>query len=384
VGERVVILGEFPVRKADAGGRPVLDTTGVPDTSFKVRFPANTPYLMQGVDCLGRTLNTDMTWQSLRAGEVKTCNGCHVHGKPGLPFAGTAAARPGFRPAALGEGTVPLLAGGRGASVQVEQKPGWGVQYEWGRDVFPILQRRCVSCHAGASAAAGLVLDAPGTGDGSTYYRLVVDRSQRHVPADRKYPQPIRKPQLTKYVRMLTARGSLLYWKALNQRVDGRTDDQYGPSSPKGWEDVDFGPSHPTGITAEELAVLARWLETGTAAEAGALIDTTPPALTLAARAEGQAVTALLVGTADVGSGIEPGSLEVCVLGADGRCAQTLTARAEAAGVTTVALPRPLTDAGAEVRARVRDRAGNVTEVRRTVAWLLTTVRPAASVAAWP
>ena len=79
-GERVVILGEFGVRNLDDAG-PLLDPSGNPDTSFLVRFPANTPYLMQGIDCDGHTLNTDQSWQSLRPGEMKTCGGCHVHSK---------------------------------------------------------------------------------------------------------------------------------------------------------------------------------------------------------------------------------------------------------------------------------------------------------------
>lgn len=72
-GERIAILGEFSVINRDANGARIIDPSGHPDTSFLVRFPANTPYLMQGIDCDGRTLNTDQTWQHLRPGEKKTC-----------------------------------------------------------------------------------------------------------------------------------------------------------------------------------------------------------------------------------------------------------------------------------------------------------------------
>ncbi|SEN62019.1 hypothetical protein, partial [Nitrosomonas marina] len=78
-GERVSILGEFPVLNRHADGSRAIDASDHPDTSFLVRMPANMAYLMQGIDCDGRTLNTDQTWQSLRPGEQKTCNGCHVH-----------------------------------------------------------------------------------------------------------------------------------------------------------------------------------------------------------------------------------------------------------------------------------------------------------------
>lgn len=372
VGERVVVLGEFPVRKFDGNGRPIRDPSGVPDTSFKVRFPADTPYLMQAIDCQGRTLNTDQTWQHLRSGEVKTCNGCHVHGKEGLPFSTTAAARPAYRPVRLGEGRVPLLMGGTGASVEVVEQSGYGLQFEFERDIFPILQRRCASCHSGTTAASGLVLDIPGTGPGSTYDRLVLDGEQRLVPPGKRYSHPIQKPQLTKYTRALNARGSLLYWKAANQRTDGRTDSQYTARSRPGWEDVDFGPPHPTTIAGEELAVLSRWLDTGAAAEAGFLLDTTPPVLRLTAGVRDGAIRTLYVGTGDVVSGVDPASLEVCIMKGAG-CIKRFAPRAAPHGVVTVALPEPLgeTDGGVEIRARVRDRAGNSTELQYTVRWLL-------------
>jgi hypothetical protein len=371
VGERVVVLGEFAVRKHDSSGRAVRDPTGAPDTSFKVRFPANVPYLMQGIDCQGRTLNTDQTWQHLRPGEVKTCNGCHVHGKAGLPFEKTAASHPDYRAVRLGEGTVPLLMGGSGVSVEVAHKPGYGLQFEYERDVFPLFQRRCASCHSGGTAAAGLILDLPGTGRGSTYDRLVHDRSQQFVPPARRYPHEIRKPQLTKYVRALTARGSLLYWKAANQRTDGRTDRTYTSLSARGWEDVDFGSPHPTTMTREELGVLARWLDTGAAARPGFLLDTTPPTLHVAAAAERGGVATLHLGTADVVSGLDRNSLEVCIVRAGSECGPNLASRADPHGIVSIMLPEPITDPDVEVRASVRDLAGNRTELRRTIAWLL-------------
>ena len=369
VGERVVILGEISVRKVEPGARQ--------DTSFKVRFPASTPYLMQGIDCLGRTLNTDQTWRHLKPGEVKTCNGCHVHGKNGLPFARSVAASPTYRALRLGEGTVPLLTGTTSSGAEVSRRPGYGLQFEYIRDVFPILQQRCASCHSGAGAMAGLHLDRPGTGPGSTYDRLVLDGGQKFVPAGRRYPHAIRKPQLTKYVRALTARGSLLYWKAANQRTDGRTDRTYTALSGPGREDVDFGPAHPTAMTPDELGILSRWLDTGAAAEAGFLLDTTPPALHLAGVGDGSSLSTLHVGTVDVASGIRAESLEVCVAGRDGRCGPNLAPRAEPHGVVAIQLFPVLSDPDLEIRARVRDQAGNLTEERRTVRWLLEVARTA-------
>jgi hypothetical protein len=371
VGERVVVLGEFPVRKFDAAGRPVQDPTGAPDTSFKVRFPANTPYLMQGIDCLGRTLNTDQTWQHLRPGEVKTCNGCHVHGKEGLPFRETAAADAAYRAVRLGEGSVPLLMGGAPRALDTNRVLGYGIQFEYERDVFPILIRRCASCHSGAGAAAGLVLNIPGTGPGSTYDRLVLDNAQRFVPPGSRYRHPIHKPQLTKYARALNARGSLLYWKAANERTDGRSDRSFTAASGPGWEDVDFGPAHPTDITREELATVSRWLDTGAAAGAGTLMDTTPPVLDLAAQVENGLITGFHLGTVDVTSGIDPATLRVCVAEGPGDCGPNLAPRAKPHGVVFLPLTKPLGDSEIEIRAQVSDRAGNQTEVRRTARWLM-------------
>src|SRR5262249_53031939 len=133
-GERVVILGEFPVRTRDARGAVRMDPSGNPDTSFLVRFPADIPYLMQGIDCEGRTLNTDQTWQSLRPGETKTCGGCHVHSAAAtkLPYDTSFAAKdPTNNTAILGNGKIPLLAGGSGAGVQKREVDGYGYMIEF-------------------------------------------------------------------------------------------------------------------------------------------------------------------------------------------------------------------------------------------------------------
>lgn len=296
-------------------------------------------------------------------------------------FARTAAADPAYRAVRLGEGTVPLLSGGTPPAVEVTHRPGYGLQFEYLRDIFPILQRRCASCHSGAGAAAGLPLDLPGTGPGSTHDRLVLDGGQRFVPAERRYPHPIHKPQITRYVRALNARGSPLYWKAANHRTDARTDRTYTALSGPGWEDVDFGPAHPTSITPEELGILSRWLDTGAAAASGFLLDTTPPALQLAGAADGSSLTTLHFGTVDVASGVRPESLEVCIAPRDSACGPNIAPHAEPHAVVVIRLSPTLGDPDLEIRARIRDHAGNETEERRTVRWLLDAARTAAG---WP
>jgi len=373
-GERVVILGEIPVRNF-RDGSPVMDERGMPDTSFRVRFPANTPYLMQGIDCRGRTLNTDQTWQHLRPGEEKTCGGCHVHSEPALDFETTFAAEDGYAVTTMGEGIVQLLEGGEGTEVRTREVEGYGMQVQLERDVMPIFERRCVSCHGGGDAAAGLQLDLPlETEECSTWYRLVRDRGQQCVPEELRYhgshDTRLRRPQLTKYVRFMNSRGSLLYWKAANERTDNRTDDMYGPDDGD-WHDVDFGVDHPTDITEEELGILARWIDTGASAGADYLTDTLPPTLNLVADVEDGAVATLRVGTADIPSGVDVGSLEVCLLDDAGECGDDLAGDAEPHGVTVVTMPAALEDPDRVVRATVRDVAGNETVVERTVGYLL-------------
>ena len=381
VGERVAILGEFPVRKANG----TKDWLGDPDTSFRVRFPADTPYLMQGIDCEGRTLNTDQTWQSLRAGEAKTCNGCHVHSAAAtkLPYETTLAAMdPKGNTTLLGAGKVPLLAGGSGATVMKREVDSFGYMIEFDTDIMPIFQSRCVSCHSGAAAQAGLRLDiardwakVQTNTDDSTYTRLALDTAQTYVPANLRYSgshgNALGKPQVSKYVRMLNSRGSLLYWKAKNQRMDNRTDSSRS-------DDVDFGSAHPTDITPDELATLARWIETGTGWGPDFKQDNLFPTLHLVGVAAGQTLTALKVGTADTGSGIDPASLTVCVAPAGAPCGPNLAGKAEVAGVSTIQLASPLADLDAEVVATVKDLAGNVREARKTVRFLLALPPPPA------
>lgn len=359
-GHRLVVLSEIPVRKDG-----LADPLGMPDTSFRARVPADVGLLLQAIDCDGRSLNTSQTPISVRPGEQLACTGCHQRSAPGLPFSDAAAAAADYTPVTAA-GTVQLLTG----EDETMELDGWGVTFSFERDVMPIFERRCVSCHAGADADAGLVLDAPGTEPGSTWWRLVADGRQDYVPGERLAPSPssttrVRPPQLTRYVRFMSARGSLLYWKAANRRTDGRSDDQFGPDAASAFIDVDFGPDHATDITADELGVLARWIDTGAGAGASLADDTTTPTLSVAVTDASSDARTLVVGTTDVGTGIDPSTLEVCMIAEAGAC--TTLAAPPAAVAGTVEIPLHEQDDGAELRITVADRAGNQTRVTRTV-----------------
>lgn len=378
-GERVVILGEIAVRNT-RGGVPLVDPSGFPDTSFLVRFPANVPYLMQGIDCDGRTLNTDQSWQSLRPGELKTCGGCHVHSKPSrVQFEETYAALPEYPVIGLGEGTVPLLAGAGDDGPAVREVEGYALQIDFARDIMPIFEARCNECHASAAPAGGLALDVAGVETGSTWFCLVADRGQSCVPEGQRMATTngttFRRPQLTRYLRAFNALGSPLYWKAAGLRTDGNTDDTFDDSSAPDDRDLDFGAPHTTTITPEELGLLSRWIDIGAPGGPEELTDTQRPTLTLAALYEGDAITALRVGSVDIPSGIDPDSLVVCIVDDTGACA-TMLAEGGALPHDVLEIEVALDDPDDEVLARVRDVAGNETEVRRTVRWLLDSPLP--------
>ena len=195
-----------------------------------MRLPCDVPYLMAGIDDEGRVIKRDQVPQSLRPGEKRVCTGCHLHSRPGRPYEDSLA---------FAARAVPLL----------ESQP----VPEYERDIRPIFERRCLTCH---------VEDVPLM----NYNHLVWDPSQRQVQEDRRievrdHPSErrrygLQRPYTSRYVNSMYARESLLYWKAANRRTDGRSDDTYS-------NDIDFGPDHRVAIPPEELATLARWLDSG-------------------------------------------------------------------------------------------------------------------------
>ena len=134
------------------------------------------------------------------------------------------------------------------------------------------------------------------TPDTSTWQRLAGDNGMRFVPPEFRHPARqqgvLAKPNLSKYVRMLNARGSLLYWKAANRRTDGRTDQQMPSSADSGVSnygqyDVDFGRDHPTSMTPAELRLLSRWVDTGAGWGPAFTEDTIAPTLTFVGLTDG-------------------------------------------------------------------------------------------------
>lgn len=215
IGNQLRLLGDAPL---------------LADNSFKVELPCNLPYIMAGIDNKGRVIKRDQVPQSLRPGEQRVCTGCHLHSQKGRPY-----------PDAMAFYTSPVALL---ASLPVPT-------YE--KDIKPLLERRCQSCHDS---------DLPLM----DYDKLVWDFFQSSVPEEKRVQVStsenerrrwgLQRPYSSKYVNTMFARESLLYWKAANQRTDGRSDATYP-------DDIDFGPDHPVDITEAELKILAEWLDSG-------------------------------------------------------------------------------------------------------------------------
>jgi Hydrazine synthase alpha subunit middle domain len=243
--ERLRILGEIPVRKfvpnAKPEGSQPVDPDGNPDTSFLARIPADQPFTFQTLDKNGMVLNMAQTWHQLRPGEIRTdCGGCHAHSQKPTDFKLTLASKTDYAIFDLTKQT-PLLTD----KASDESKRQWdkdnttGLRFEKGiknveyfRDIQPIFQRSCFSCHEHNPVPLILGDDAtkslPAFGHDAgpdvlvpmTYFRLAAG-TERYKP---------REPGLTgdsasRYIRKFQARRSLLVWKIFGQRMDGTHND---------------------------------------------------------------------------------------------------------------------------------------------------------------
>ncbi|CAM2069560.1 HZS-alpha domain-containing protein [Sulfidibacter corallicola] len=327
--ERWKIIAEIPVRKRNAQGQVVLDQAGNPDTSFAAKVPAHTPFFFQGIDENGMTLFSEMTWRGTVPGEVRTdCGGCHAHSIEPFPYRGTASWR--RDPLAVNglADSDPMIANGlwdviektplltRDAqnqpAIQVEDKGMIDVEYH--RDILPILQNRCVGCHHSDQSDTSLVLDGTGPLD-DPYFRLVRDTNATFGPTPPNGSN-YRYPQLTRYIRAMQSRQSLLVWKLMGSRLDGRSND----TRPG---DLDFEPHGPAhNATPAEIRTIARWIDLGCAVDFPGEVhagyrytdDNLLPVVHIASPKPGHQARfdgVLKVGLVDVESGIDWDSLQI-------------------------------------------------------------------------
>lgn len=254
-GERWEILGEFPLTN-----KQTIDAQGNPDSSWIAKIPAETPFFIQAIDKNGMTLISELTWRALKSGEKRVdCGGCHAHSLEALEFETTQAGkrapisnvkgiveddvRTNMNFWDLTQGSVPVLTDNGG--VKFIQSTSVGVEFK--RDLQPILQKSCSSCHTKNRNAGSLILDGSGGVDPYTVLNANILFNGKSFIS----------PQKSKYIRSLQARQSLLVWVAYGERLDGRTNATRE-------DDIDFPETHPVvSLSSEEKKVFSRWVDLG-------------------------------------------------------------------------------------------------------------------------
>jgi hypothetical protein len=406
--ERLRILGEIPLRKWDASGRPILDSEGNPDTSFLAKVVADTPFTFQTLDRNGMVLNMSQTWHQLRPGEVRAdCGGCHAHSQQPLAFESTRAADSDHEVYDLSVVTPLVTLGAASADPGLELVSSGVVNVEFHRDIRPLLARSCVaSCHTQSNPepAGNLVLDDTALYDGlpGDYARLAADSVARWG-----YPPVIvnrtwRQTNASRYVRMFQSRRSLLVWKIFGERLDGWSNADHpteivpGDAStlPKGADpntaDLDYTgsimPPPESGVpplTDDEKLRFVRWIDLGCPIDLdgarsegegyGWYLDDLRPTLTVSSPRPGRnesSIDEIRFGIADAYTGIDPSSLSVTadfpVAGRKAGAQLADLAKHQGGRVYTIPLASPLPPMrSAHVTIEVADRQGNRTRVVR-------------------
>ncbi|MCF6325343.1 MAG: DUF5011 domain-containing protein [Gammaproteobacteria bacterium] len=376
------ILGEYPVRKPDGNGVEPMDNQGNPDTSFIVRVPADTPFLMQTIDKRGMALDIETTSRSVVRGEQQFCSGCHVHTRTGMD---TLASRAKINTSEFGDFTgasAPLFIGEDAdgfptvASAQATYPDEKGASarrsfaVDWDNNIAEIVQNRCASCHAEGESAqqlTGLRLD----GDNRTYDLIIRNKYTREDGAtinansrpgnglndiddegtDRITPH-FQCCTPSRWVSANSARSSMLVWALYGERLDGRDPltglppegsgvvvDNRGKEFPEIWPKVGEHLAHVADMPESEKRLIARWLDIG-APKLNVHDDMMRPVITLTP-VGGTSVSSILVGLWD-DSPLDFSRFKVTANGADITPQVTGTPN-----IVTVTLPTTVTDTNA-------------------------------------
>ncbi len=100
------------------------------DGSASFKVPANTPIALQPLDSEGKALQIMRSWLTVMPGESLSCVGCHEHLREApLVAAGAAMQKP---------------------PAEITPWRGPPRNYEFQREVQPVIDRHCVSCHDGS------------------------------------------------------------------------------------------------------------------------------------------------------------------------------------------------------------------------------------------
>ncbi len=208
------------------------------DGSVKMQVPCETPFLMVGTDKNGLSIAHDEMLHSLRKGETRTCHGCHD---------GHSVERAATLHLSAAERFKRTQAAATSPAIPVKQPP-----LAW-QAVQPIIASRCAGCHTKLQNPWAYSFIAWDTEQIDDAFGTAAGPAQRILSARGDYI--LAAPYTSKYVAKF-GRDSLLYWKCIGSRQDGRTDTQYN-------NDIDFGTAHASGATPAECALIARWIDNG-------------------------------------------------------------------------------------------------------------------------
>jgi Hydrazine synthase alpha subunit middle domain len=402
--ERLRVLGEIPLKKKDANGNVIRDSDGNPDTSFLAKIPADTPFTFQTLDKRGMVLNVSQTWHQVRPGEMRVdCGGCHGHSQKGMKFETTAASKPGYAIEDLTKRTPVMKLNAAGdALFEYLANNKRVLDVEFHRDIKPILQAKCVSCHQGTNAPKGLRYDDSSIVNGfdNTYNRLADNASAttglRSMLPNGEY----RGSNASRYIRKFQSRRSLLIWKIFGQRLDGWTNSDHPTESVPGDAstlpvganrnavDIDFvgtqmpPPSSGITLTDEEKMKFVRWIDLGAPVDSlatnlrpyGWFNDEEVPVLTLADPPAYDApanISRIVFGAFDNYSGLDRSTLSVkASFVVNGRAAGSelkdlFTENDHVWSLNlTSSIARP---AGGVITVRVKDFRGNEAVIERTL-----------------
>ena len=120
------------------------------DGSAAFKVPANTPLTLQPLDAEGKAVQLMRSWYTAMPGEKVSCVGCHERTND-APVLGRGVAVGGHKTEVGGHSRA---VGGQPSEITPWYGPARGFDFE--REVQPVLDKHCVSCHNGKQPIADL------------------------------------------------------------------------------------------------------------------------------------------------------------------------------------------------------------------------------------
>ena len=242
------------------------------DGSFSVEVPANRSLHMQTLDQFGMMLVNQLTWVQVMPGEKRLCTGCHdSHDRDkvinDLHVTGTQQV---FN---VSKGTT--YAAGFNNAYNVLSHPAARKDTV---DVFDrartsrtntiqaIFDNRCVSCHGGASAAGGLILElqpsdfgtpSPNSTGTTTVYDTLTVANRYRSKTNQRIP----------YITENGARRSPLMWVLFNQQLNDPASPDFRAMSYDHtalWSKDQYNRIDPFLPANRDLLTIIEWLDMGT------------------------------------------------------------------------------------------------------------------------